>query len=88
MQSTNSNYSPVINNNVSYVDLANTTAAPNAPISVYKVPQLFQNAVNMNLLNPHQNDPSIVGRTYYTISTAYGGPPDGTQQKRSCTGGF
>ena len=69
-----------------YVDMTNTTSNANAMVNVYKIPSQFQSAVNMNMLNPNQNDPTIISRAYYTIDKAYGPPPTATQQKRTCGG--
>ena len=75
---------------VEYTDLSHSTSRPNSNMSVlspYNRPYVqFQNAFNNNMLNPHQNDPSILPRAYYTIQTAYGPPPGKTQTNRSCTG--
>ena len=75
-----------------YTDLSNTTTNPNSMVNVLnpydRTYKQFEHAFNRNLLNPHQNDPSILPRAYYTIDKAYGPPPLSTQTKRSCTGGF
>ena len=75
-----------------YSDMSNSTTNPNAMVNVMNpydpTYQKFQNAFNQNLLNPHQNDPSIIPRAYYTIDKAYGPPPMASQTKRSCVGGF
>ena len=75
-----------------YVDLSNSTTNPNSNMSVLnpydRTYQQFQHAFNRNLLNPHQNDPTMIPRSYYTIDKAYGPPPLKTQTNRSCTGNF
>lgn len=95
MQSTNVNFKTFGASTVRYVrpvrdylELENTTISPNAPVKVYKIPEEFQAAFNQNMLNPHQNDPSILSRAYYTIDKAYGPPPTATQQTRACTADF
>lgn len=77
---------------VNYVDLSHSTSRPSAPISVLnpndRTYKQFADGFNKNMLNPHQNDPTMVPRAYYTIDKAYGPPPLKTQTTRSCSGGF
>ena len=77
---------------VEYEDLAHSTTRPNAKVNVMnpydRTYVQFQDGFNKNLLNANQNDPTIVPRSYYTISKAYGQPPLKTQAQRTCAGSF
>ena len=73
-----------------YTSMAGSTTSPNAPqmvLNPYDPPtKAFYQAFNSGLLNPYQNSPEILPRSYYTINTAYGPPPVHSQIKRTCTG--
>jgi hypothetical protein len=71
-----------------FSSLSGSTTSPNAPIPVLNqndpTYKNFSNGFNSDLLNPNQNDKNLLGRGYYTISTAYGQDPTQIYSTRGC----
>ena len=76
------------NSNI-FSSLAGSSKAPNAPMKVLNKNDVpFKNVVSAfdsGLLNPNQNDQALLGRGYYTISTAYGSAPSQLYAVRGCS---
>lgn len=76
------------NSHYLYSNLVGSTVVPNAPVKVLnqkdvpyaKSAQAFDNG----LLNPSQDDKTLLGRGYYTIATAYGTDPVNIYKTRGC----
>lgn len=68
--------------------LAGSTKSPKAPIQVLnKNDPPYSNVMSGfdgGLLNPNQSDQTLLGRGYYTISTAYGAAPTQLYATRGC----
>ena len=71
-----------------YSSLVGSTVVPNAPVKVLNpndAPYLKTiRAFDGGLLNPSQDDKTLLGRGYYTIATAYGTEPNKLYTTRGC----
>lgn len=79
---------PSFNSPSMFASLAGSTKSANAPIKVLNPNDppysKFENGFNKGLLNPDQEDKNLLGRSYYTISSAYGKDPISLYSTRSC----
>ena len=75
-------------NNYLYSSLVGSTMVPNAPVKVLNPADApyakSVGAFDNGLLNPNQEDKSLLGRGYYTIATAYGKDPTNVYTSRGC----
>ena len=71
-----------------YASLKGSTMSPNTPVKVLNqndAPmRTFLSGFDSGLLNPNQSDPKLLGRGYYTISSAYGEEPTSLYTARGC----
>ena len=79
---------PYFSSPTMFASLGGSTKSPNAPVKILNKNDApyakFENGFNKGLLNPDQDDKTLLGRSYYTISTAYGKDPVQLYSTRSC----